>query len=368
MIDIARLADHYDAESRDTYLSLYVDLAKSEPLAPAEKRLREIRAALEDSDARAALDAAWKRARDAVNHLKSRDRDARGAAVFVSSVHDFEEAHALAQPVPPALVLDSSPYVRPLARYADEYESFALALLDGERAAVYLVAEGRMAEPEHSRKLDLIGRHTKGGWSQMRYQRGRQNIVDKLLEEMVHHLTRLVDSGEASRVVLAGPGQAKRQLHTRLPAHVQERVLSVEDADFSDEAARDQLVQRLVDRARDAEGKDGAKAVARLKLALRRDELALTGAFAAARAARDGRVELLVILKDHKAGGAKCEAHQAYFEAGAKCTACGSKGTQVDLINEAVEGAARSDARIEFVDDAPFLREVGGVGALLRWE
>lgn len=363
-IDLTELARAYDEQSRDTFLSLYVDFADRDHSDKLDARAESIRASLEGAETLAEFEASLKRARAEMHSARNKGASA-GIAVFVSASRDFAKTHVLPDGIATQLVLDSSPYVRPLARFVDEREPFALALLDGERAAVYLVdADG--AEKALASKMSLIGRHTKGGWSQMRYQRHRQGQVDKLYEEIASHLTRMLDSGEASRLILAGPGQAKTHLRERLPAHAKNAVIAEEDVDFK-EASDDELVSRFSRLAMDEEAAESARALDAFRRELRKGEMAMAGAFDVVRAARDGRVALLMVLKDHKAGGAKCEAHQSYFEAGATCHACGEKGTQVDLLNEAVEHAVRSEARIEFVTDAPLIRAAGGLGALLRW-
>ncbi len=358
-VDLARLASMHDPESHDTFLTVYADITDPRYGDALDRRARDIRGALTEKD-QESFDAAWADARRLVGELVG--KRAKGAAVFVSPAHGLSEAQPLDQPISTQVVLDSGPYLRPLARFRDENEAFMLVVVDSESAAVYVVEGGKL-DLEHRRRLDLIGRHKKGGMSQMRYQRHRQGIKDKLTGETIDQMMALVQSGEAKRIVLAGPGPAKRQLATRLPEDLAKRVIGIEDTESTEEV---ELARYIAIAGKD-EKASSEEAIERLKQQVRRGELALTGPFDVARAARDGRVDLLVVRKDHKAGGAKCEAHQSFFEAGSACV-CGSKGTQVDLINEAVEAAIRSDAEIEFVDARePFLKTVGGIGALLRW-
>jgi peptide subunit release factor 1 (eRF1) len=42
--------------------------------------------------------------------------------------------------------------------------------------------------------------------------------------------------------------------------------------------------------------------------------------------------------------------------------------SQVDVIEEIIDFAQRSDTKIEFVDDNPILQELGGIGGLLRFQ
>jgi peptide subunit release factor 1 (eRF1) len=51
-----------------------------------------------------------------------------------------------------------------------------------------------------------------------------------------------------------------------------------------------------------------------------------------------------------------------------KCPNCSGKVSQVDVIEEIIDFAQRSDTKIEFVDDNPILHELGGVGGFLRFK
>lgn len=361
-IDLAGLAALHDPESRNTFLSLYADLSDRGHEKQLDSRASAIAAAL-DEDERGAWPADLAAARGALD--QARKQGARGAAIFVSSTHGLHEVHALGAPVQTKLVLDSSPYIRPLARFVDEYEPFILVLLDGARGGIYLVSEAR-AKHVASQSTNLIGRHRNGGMSQMRYQRHRQGMVNKYLDEIVAHADRLAREEGVGRLVLAGPGEAKHHLARRLTPLLQKALAATEDVDFHGEIS-DPIVQRFVALGKELETADAIEAVRALRRALRTGDLAAVGAFETVRAARDARVDLLVVQQGAVAGGRKCEEHQEVFPPDGRCP-CGNEGTEVDLLNEAVEYASRMEARIEFVPaDDPFLEGIGGVGAVLRW-
>jgi len=365
-VDFEALVAAYDPESRDTFVSLYLDLTDDRRDAAVERRAREVRAALAEGEGDVeAFDRALAEAARLAKKTASA-AGARGVAAFASPAHGFGRAFALAAPVENRVVLDSSPYVRPLARHVDEHEAFVLVLIDGEHGVVYLVDEGIPDLAGRSR-MSLIGRHKKGGMSQMRYQRHRQGRVEKFYAEIAGHVDRLVEGGEASRVFVAGPGQAKRQFVDHLGAKAREGLLAVEDVDFKGATADDVLLKRFMDLARREEAEASAEAVRMLAGAFARGDLTAGGGLETARAARDGRVDLLVVEKDHTVPGGKCETHQSYFPPGERC-ACGSEGTKVDLANEAIEGVLRTEGSVEFVKRGhPILREIDGLGALLRW-
>ncbi len=363
--DLRALAERYDPESRQVHVSLYADLMDDRHLDALERRHREIRAALGDNVARSALDKTMERAMEAYAVAKARPR-ARAVAVFAGP-DGFVEGHGLQSKLATRLVYDSSPYIAPLARYADDNESFALVLMDSERAAIFVVWEGR-DELRHELETSLIGRHRHGGMSQMRFQRHRKGQVDRFYDYVGEHLIAIMQGEEVNRIAVAGPGTAKRDFVERLPQALRAQVLAVQDADFKAAGLTDDaLVRRFIALMRDEEAKQDLQWVAGLRRELLIGELATTGALDCARHAAAGRVERLIILGGASVPGGKCEAHQEVFPRSGACH-CGSKGTDVDLVNEAVEFTLRSDGLSEFIEPPEaFLSGVGGVGAILRW-
>jgi peptide chain release factor subunit 1 len=363
--DLRTLADRYDPQGRQVFVSLYADLLDARHVDVLARRHREVRAALVGNDLRAALDKAMERAMASYATAKSQPK-ARGVAAFVGP-DGFTEGHGLQAKVETRLVVDSSPYIAPLARYADDNESFVLVLLDSERAAIFVVWAGR-DELRHELETSLIGRHKHGGMSQMRFQRHRKGQVDRFFDHVGEHLIATLGTEETDRIAVAGPGTAKQQFVERLPQELRRKVIAVQDADFKSAGLTDDaLVRRFIALMRDEEAKQDLAHVEALRRELLIGELATTGALDCARHAAAGRVERLVVLAGTTVAGSKCEAHQEVFATAGTCH-CGSQGHVVDLVNEAVEFAVRADGLCEFVQTPEaFLAGVGGIGALLRW-
>ena len=363
--NLRALAERYDAQGRQAYLTLYADLLDERHFEALGRRHREIRAAMTDNSSRAALDTAMAKVMTAYEDAKVGPR-ARAVAIFAGP-GGFLEAHSLQASLPTRLVYDSSPYVAPLARYADDNESFVLVLLDSERAAIFVVWAGR-DELRHELETSLIGRHRHGGMSQMRFQRHRKGQVNHFYDYVAEHLTQIMATEAVSRIAVAGPGTAKGEFVARLPQALASQVLAVQDADFKAAGLTDDaLVRRFIALMRDEEAKQDLRWVEALRRELLIGELAATGALDCARHAAAGRVERLIVLGGTTVPGAKCEAHQEVFARSGTCH-CGSAGNAVDLINEAVEFTLRSDGRTEFLDPPhDFLAGAGGIGALLRW-
>lgn len=363
--DLRSLAERYDPESRQVHLSLYADLMDDRHMDFLARRHRDIRAALDGDAGKATLDETMERAMAAYAVAKALPRT-RAVAAFAGP-DAFVEAHGLQSTLATRLVYDSSPYVAPLARYADDNEAFALVLMDSERAAIFLVWAGR-DELRHQLETSLIGRHKHGGMSQMRFQRHRKGQVDRFYDHVGEHLIAIMDAEEVGRIAVAGPGTAKRAFVQRLPPALQAQVMVVQDADFKAAGvADDALVRRFIALMRDDEAQKDLQWVEALRRELLLGELATSGALDCARHAAAGRAERLIVLAGATAPGAKCEEHQEVFARSGACH-CGARGTHVDLVNEAVEFTLRCDGLCEFVDPPEaFLEEIGGVGLILRW-
>jgi peptide chain release factor subunit 1 len=360
--DLRALCDRYDPESRPSYLTLYADLSDERHSDLLEKRRRELSSAAPDG---VDVDRLWSTVEAAYRAEKDKP-GTRGVAVFAGP-DGWIEAHGLHEPIATRLVLDTSPYVSPLAGYADDHEPFALVLLDSEQAAILEVLGGR-GELKGEAGTSLIGRHRRGGMSQMRYQRHRQGQVNQFYDQVVERLTAVLKDGGLRRVAVAGPGTAKKEFLARLPKAVADAVEIVEDVDFVDGPVDDDLVRRFTRLMRDEEAKDSSRWVEALRRELTTGELATTGALEACRQATAGRVERLVVLQGANLPGSKCEEHQEVFARSAQCSQCGAEGADVDLVNEAVESTLRASGWAEFVEaPEPFLDGIGGVGALLRW-
>src|SRR5688572_22991288 len=160
---LQRLAHVFDAESRQVFVSVFADLSDPMYRTRLDRRAREIEAAIEP-EAKPLFKKAWDAAQSALEEEAGKD-GTRGVAVFAAPEHDLLEALGLTERVATRLVLDSSPYIRPLARFLDEHEPFVLVLLDGQDAAVYVV-EAATPKLESSPDTQPMSRHRKGGMSQ----------------------------------------------------------------------------------------------------------------------------------------------------------------------------------------------------------
>ena len=258
------------------------------------------------------------------------------------------------------LIVDSSPYIRPLARIQDEWESFTLLLISSNFAKIFSVSIGRV---ENTKKLsaDIINKHKKGGCSQARFNRIRKGAIHAFLSEVVEALQKRSDE----RIIVGGPGTTKNQFIDILPKRLKEKIVDVIDIDIDDEQ---KLFRESFHIITEREQRESDMAVQHLKQEILKDGLAVYGLSETLDAVKNGQVELLIIEKNYKPRGWICENCQVVEEGISKtCPYCGNKTSEVDILEEILEFANRTDANIEFTDNEE-ISNLGHVGAILRYK
>jgi len=349
---IRELSEVYDENSQDTYVTLYLNKATNGVFL--QKR-EQVCTALLKGDERKNFVHTMKELRDL---LKKNAADY--VAIFGSYKHNFFKTISLPVAVNNSLVVDSSPYIRPLARIHDEWESFTLVLLDSHYAKIFSVSLGKV-EHEKSLSSDIINKHKKGGWSQARFQRLRKGAIHAFFLEVEAALEKAAEN----QIVLAGPGQAKLEFRDMLSKQLVERIVAILDISIDDEQ---QLLKESIHLISRGEKKKSREAVQHLREEVLKDGLAVYGMNETLQMVKNGQVELLVIEKDYKIAGWICETCQV-VEAGktTKCPFCGGTISEVDVLEEILEFAERTGADIEFTSDEE-LAHLGHVGAILRFK
>ncbi len=349
---IKELSEVYDPDSNDTYISLYLNKEAWEKfINRREKACKSVlkREELENfiatmDDIRVVIN------RNIWNNI----------AIFSSHKHDFLKFVLLSVHVKDSLIVDSSPYLRPLARIQDEWESFTLVLISSNYAKIFSVS---MDKVEHTKKLsaDIMNKHKKGGWSQARFNRLRKGAIHAFLSEVVEALQKTVDK----RIIIAGPGIAKTQFIKMLPKNLKDNIVDVIDLSIDGEK---KLMKESIHLISEKEQQKSHEAVQHLKKEILRDGLVTYGAEETLNAVKNGQVELLIVEKDYKLLGWICESCQMVKEGTEEtCPYCGKKTSEVDVIEEILEFAERTDADIEFTKDKE-IANLGHVGAILRFK
>lgn len=358
-INLRELAEMSGPER--AFLSLY--LSSPDAIKSLEDRANQIRRLLTGEDDELEH---FERSYEMIRDTLEEEKIAGPMVMFASWALDYLVGYPLTVAPPDRLWIDSSPYIRPLAELQDEYETFVIVTADNYDARIYLVSEMK-AEAVERVKGDVKNQVRKGGWSQKRYQRRRDNELLHYAKEVVEILQKVVDEEEIERIVLLGQDEALNEIEEAMPEGLLSLVAGRESVDLDSTAK--ELVERAVPLFFARERDDEASSWARIRKEALSDGLAAIGPAAVLSAVKEGRVEEIIVQRDLELFGMRCrDCETLAYAKPQQCPQCHSSSVfVVDLVNEITELASKTSARVDFTDDLEGLAESGNIAALTRY-
>ncbi len=365
-INMRALAEIYD--EKDIYLSVYLPVAgkENEHLNKifVESRVKAIKDAL-SPDLRSDFEKTFEMAEDFI--FGSPVSGESGRIIFASYPESFINVYRLAVEPEQAMVLDTSPFLLPLAKLRADYEDYGMLLVDS-REAMFTCIRSDLAEEKEHLSTDLMNKHKKGGWSQSRFNNLRKGAIRSFLSEVADNVQNTCGELQTKGFVIAGPGNAKQQLMEMLPKDAQEKVLSL--IDVSMDIPRDELIGEGDSVLHETELESTRKMSRKFKSEILKDGLAVAGVEDVRSALEQGRVNVLIIMKGSSVPGwicERCQNLQPNAVPPEECDRCGGPVSLVDVVEELYELAQRTDADVEFVEKEDFPHSDYVVGALLRY-
>lgn len=344
---------------KDTFLSVYTT-ARKEDRSFVSSRLKMMSKALPE-DLRKAFEKTLALSEPMLSAQPVKNE--KGRAILASAPQGFLQVYRLGLAVEPLVVLDSSPFLLPLARLRSDYGDYGLLLVDSREARLFLV-RSNILEERGKASIDLMNKHKKGGWSQMRFNRLRRGAIKSFLKETIDDIQGLEDLAKMSGLVIAGPGEAKDQLVEIMPQSLKSKLLGT--LDLSMDALPSDLV-RLGGRAANQDNGQKQEAASELKAAILKGRPAAYGPEEVREALLQGRVKTLV-QNNFQIPGMVCQSCRLIPEISqSNCPSCGGNISHENLAEELYELAQRTGAEVVLVEDDSFLESIGGIGAILRY-
>lgn len=366
--EIERLAE-FDAKT-SRVLSVYLDLD------PSSQVRRAYRIVFEDlvKDVRMRhADAALPQFSDEVarvqTFLETEPPRGKGLATFTCAPRILWRAEFLAVRAPNHLVFEPKPDVAPLLRIMDDYERYAIALVDKTRARLFRVFMGEIEESQALRDTDAVGRTDQGGWSQARYQRHHEAHVHSHLKTVAQRLAEMQRRRRFERLIVAGPEEAATELRHLLPRALARRVAAVIPADI-DAGARE-ILDKTLAVERHIEREDEERLVRQLADLAGPGGRSVLGVRPTLAALWADLVQTLVVAQGARGEGAECTNCERLDPGRVEqCPTCGSTMRPVhDIFHRATQRAVERAGRAEIVSgdaERRLLELGGGLGALLR--
>lgn len=330
-------------------LSIYLDMRPHEggespglreSLVVMRDRLREIERTLKRRDD---LDALQADVAQIESYLATGfPTEAQGLAVFACAPAGLFETVAVGAPFDTQVTFGERPELYQLARLIDDMETAVVAVVDTNTARLFVVRSGFVNEvggPDR-RDNDEFRKHKQGGWSQARFQRHIQNNRVEFQKTAAEAIEQLVQREGAVRLIVAGNEVAVPLLKQALSQQMAQ-LLHEETPRIPIRAGGDAVRSEVAPILARLEAEQDLTVVERLVDGVRGGGLATSGMKQTRRALENGQVDTLVLAAD--------------------------ADLPQEQRNELVQLAATTSASVEVVEGNETLRELGGVGALLRY-
>lgn len=360
-IDLRKLSE-IRGNGRDVVSAYF---AGNEGLSQLKHRERELRELLEDEPLEA--ENFEKSVATMRKLLEDNSVDkAQGVCLFCSEILDLARGYPISMEVPTQMVVGPAPYIRPLAELQDEYETFAVVACDNERTRIFTVTN-ETAEVDEAIRGGVKNHVRKGGWSQQRYERRRDQQLLRYGKDVAEAVSELVERHSIGRIVCIGSEETMRAIEEELPDRIRELVVGQEpfDLDRGEDALLDCAYASYFEDERD----DERDLWRQIKDKALEGGRAVTGPGATLSHAREGRVEAALVTRDLQFPAAMCRSCEA-VHAGANetCKTCGASDVfEVDYVDALARQLELTSADLEFADPVKGLTKVGGAAALLRY-
>ncbi len=289
----------------------------------------------------------------------------RGLAIFAASFDNFWSTLPLPEPVPDRVNVGRDFHLAPLVPAVARADGTIVAVVGREQGQLYRLRAGRLEEiADHFDEQP--GQHDQGGWSQARYQRHIEKLVQDHLKGVAEELDRSRRRMQSPKVILVCSEEMRSEFTEELPASAREALVGWTQARSN--ANPTELLQAVTPVLEKVHAKDEAEAIARWREEAGRNGRAAAGWEATLEAASDGRVELLLFQEGSDRPAWRCPAcGRAAVSAGS----CPLDGTQLEPVDAGLDLAVHQTLAhggavwaIRHHDD---LAPVEGIGALLRY-
>ena len=354
-------------------ISLYLNLDPSEVPTPsgAQSRMNALLAAAEKvdrsdltHDARAGLKRDFERIGRWFDDDFARE-GSRGLAIFAAGNDNFWSPLPLPEPVPDGVRVGGDFYLAPLVPLVARSDGAIIAVVGREQGQLFRLRGGRLHEI--AQQFDeQPGQHDQGGWSQARYQRHIEKLVQEHLKGVAEELDKTRRRARALKVVLVCSEEMRGEFTDALSTEARESIAGWAPAEAH--ATPAQLLEAVTPVLEKAQAKEEQEAIGRWREEAGRNGRASSGWAETLEAASDGRVEVLLFRAgvDHPAF--RCPACGRAAVSGGSCPLDGTSLEPVDAgVDLAVHQTLAHGGSVWAIRHHDDLAPVEGIGTLLRY-
>jgi peptide chain release factor subunit 1 len=274
----------------------------------------------------------------------------------------------------------------PLKDLIAEKEIYGLIVLDA-REATLGVLKGKTIEKLKNVDSTVPSKTVKGGMSQGRYDRLRDDALTEFLRKVGEEFSQMLLAQEGLKgVIIGGPGPVKETFYKDKNLHYQihAKVLGVKDIGYTSDYGLEELVNKSQDLLKEAAISKEREILEKFFTELKNEGNVVYGLAETDKALDRGAVETLLLSEDFDWVHAKLKCSCGSSEEKdvskklvekQKCSSCGQT-LSVERIEEIAEKMAEKantmGAKVEYISnetrEGNQFKEIGGIGAFLRFK
>lgn len=334
-----------------------------------------------------------------IQYLKKYDKTPpNGLVIFAGNVSEDEGKPKievfpytdLVEPIKTKLYwCDQTFVLEPLKAMVVEHDVYALIVLDAREASIGLLS-GKSIKTLKNLDSTVPSKTVKGGMSQGRYDRLREDAINDFLNEIGDTANELLLKHELKGLIIGGPGPVKDKFARGkyLNYMIANKLLGVKDTGYTGDFGLRELVERAEDLLQDSIIAREKAVVSKFLGELEKNGNVTYGLNEVKHAMEAGAVDTLLISEgfDYVRVRLNCQCgsdetkdvKRSVLEASKEmaCGKCGGKvkpsDEKIDLMDVLMEQAQKMGAKVEIIStetpEGGQFKELGGIAAFLRYK
>ncbi len=316
-----------------------------------------------------------------------------GVAIFAGHVDGDMKKEIITPPEPVQVNLyncDNTFKLEPLKKLVESKEKYGLVTIDSKNATIAKL-KGKHLEILQSFGSQVPSKHTKGGWSQKRFERIINQAKHEHYKKAADIINKEFKDEEIRGVIIGGPGQAKDKIDSDqyLNKKITKKILGKPSTGYADESGIKELMQKSEELIKDLEVQKEREAVDKFMKKITGDELATYGLKQVVKALKQGKVKTLMISEDinWKKTKIKCpecgeeeekliKNMEEFQKQGKICSKCKEEREikeKRDVTEKLEQLAEETGSDIKYISTdtdkgKQFHDAFGGIGAILRYK
>ncbi len=281
---------------------------------------------------------------------------------------------------------DQTFVLEPLKDMVEEKEVYGMLAIDSSEATIALLAGKKIVIVKHIESI-VPGKTAKGGWSQARYARIREGLLNDFLKEIGEFASKVfLEQKNLIGVILGGPGPVKEEFYKDNYLHyeLQKKVLGTVDISYTDETGINEMIERSKSILQQSQVAKEKEILQKFFTELQKDSgMVVYGYDKVMNALDAGSVESVLITEDFDWVRAKTRCdncrieEERNFKLGdrqycAKCKSPMKISGEKDLFDFIEDHAESLGSKIQIISgntqEGNQFKELGGIAAMLRYK